>query len=206
MAKRRVQQGTPANRNREWSRMFFDAAKNPTDWLRVARKLRSSANVIFERENPIAAKALNELQRLLAEGKPEDLDVKGYAPPKLDAGYMLMAFAIENLLKGLIVGKGTVDAANPDHLFDELFTHDLAHLHDLAKPKATIARHFLDALTYMAEWRARCPSPVWIDLYWPLDEKGKIRAGAGLWPGDHSDVFRYSDELEAELSALISKT
>jgi hypothetical protein len=50
------------------------------------------------------------------------------------------------------------------------------------------------------------PSPVWIDLYWPLDEKGKIRAGAGLWPGDHNDVFRYSDELEAELSALISKS
>jgi hypothetical protein len=198
--------GSPASPNREWSRMFFGAAKNPTDWLRVARKLRASANVIFERENPIAARALDELKRLLAEGKPEDLDDKGYAPPNLDAGYMLIAFAIENMLKGLIVGKGTIDATNPDHFFDRVFTHDLADLHDLAKPKATIARHFLDALTYMAEWRTRCPSPVWIDLYWPLDEKGKIRVGAGLWPGDHSDVFRYSDELEAELSALISKT
>jgi hypothetical protein len=39
-----------------------------------------------------------------------------------------------------------------------------------------------------------------------MDEEGKIRAGAGLWPSDCSDIFRYSDELEAELSALISKT
>ena len=205
MAKRRVHQGNPASRNREWSRMFFDAAKNPTNWLRVARKLRSSVDVIFEREKPIAAKALNELQRLLAEGEPEDLDIKGYAPPNLEAGYMLMAFAIENLLKGLIVGKSSVDATNPNRLFDELFTHNLADLHDLAEPKASIAPHLLDALTYMAEWRARYPTPVWIDLYWPMDEEGKIRAGAGLWPGDYSDIFRYSDELEAELSALISK-
>jgi hypothetical protein len=69
VAKRRVHQGDPAIRNRDWSRMFFDAAKNPTDWLRVAWKLRSSADIIFEREKPIAAKALNELHRLLAEGK-----------------------------------------------------------------------------------------------------------------------------------------
>jgi hypothetical protein len=116
MAKRRVHQGNPAIRNREWSRMFFDAAKNLADWLRVARKLRSSADVIFEREKPIAAKALNELRRLLAEGKAEDLDTKGYAAPNLEAGYMLMAFAIENLLKGLIVGKDTVDVSNPNKL------------------------------------------------------------------------------------------
>jgi hypothetical protein len=82
----------------------------------------------------------------------------------------------------------------------------LAELHDLAGPKATVAPHLLDALTYMAEWRARYPTPIWIDLYWPMDEEGKIRAGAGLWPGDHSEMFRYWDELEAEFGALISKT
>jgi hypothetical protein len=186
--------------------MYFDAAENPPDWLRVARKLRSSADVIFEREKPIAANALNELLRLIAEGKPEELEIKGYAAPNLDAGYMLMAFAIENLLKGLIVAKGRVDASNPNRLFDELFTHDLGDLHNLAEPKATIAPHFLDALNYMAEWRARYPTPVWIDLFWSIDEEGRIRAGSGLWPGDYSDIFRYSDELEAGLSALISKT
>ena len=74
---------------------------------------------------------------------------------------MLTTFAIENLLKGLIVGKGAVDATNPDRLVDEL-TRDLAELHNLAEPKATIAPHLLDALTYMAEWRASYPTPVWI--------------------------------------------
>jgi hypothetical protein len=39
-----------------------------------------------------------------------------------------------------------------------------------------------------------------------MDEEGKIRAGAGLWPGDYSDIFRYSDELEAELSAFKKPT
>jgi len=180
--------------------------KRPADWVRVARKLRSSADVILEREKPIADKALDELQRLLAERKPEDLDIKGYVAPNLDAGYMLMAFAIENLLKGLIVGKGSVDATNPNKLLDELFTNNLVDLHNLAEPKATIEPRLLDALTYMAEWLARYPTPSWIDLFWPMDEEGRIRTGAGLWPGDHSDIFRYSDELEAELSAIILKT
>jgi hypothetical protein len=186
--------------------MYSDAAKNPSDWLRVARRLRSSADVIFEHDRAIAATTLHELQRLVADGRVEALDAKEYAAPNLDAGYMLMAFAIENLLKGLIVGKGSVDASNPGELFQELFTHNLSDLHNLAEPKATIERHFLDALTYMAEWRARYPTPVWIDQLWPMDEEGKIRTGAGLWPGDYSDIFKYSDELEAELSALISKT
>jgi hypothetical protein len=206
VAKRRVHQGNPAIRNREWARMFFDAAKNPTDWRRVARRLRSSADVIFEHEKPIAATALQALQSLGTKGRLGDVHTEEYAAPNLEAGYMLMAFAIENLLKGLIVGKGTVDAFNPGRLFDELLTHNLAELHNLAEPKATIAPHLLDALTYMAEWRARYPTPVWVDRFWPMDEEGKIRAGAGLWPGDYGDIFRYSDELDAGLTALISKT
>jgi hypothetical protein len=64
----------------------------------------------------------------------------------------------------------------------------LCDLHNLAEPKATIARHFLDALAHMAEWRARYPTPVWLGQLWPMDEEGKIKAGAGLWPGDYSDI------------------
>ena len=117
---------------------------------------------------------------------------------------MLMPYVIENLLKGLMVGKGSVDFSNPDKLPEELRTHNLCDLRGLAQPTATIAPHFLDALTYMAEWRARYPTPVWIDQIWPMDADGKIRAGAGLWPGDYSDIFRYSDQLEQELAALPS--
>ena len=91
--------------------------------------------MIFEHEKPIAATALHELHRSVAEGRLEELDAKEYAAPNLDAGYMLMAFAIENLLKGLIVGKGSVDASNPGELFHELFTHNLSDLHNLAEPK-----------------------------------------------------------------------
>ena len=90
MAKRKVHQSNPAIRNREWARMYFDAAKNPSDWLRVARRLRSSANVIFEHEKPMAATTLHELQRLVAEGRREELDAKEYGAPNLDAGYMCL--------------------------------------------------------------------------------------------------------------------
>ena len=38
--------------------------------------------------------ALHKLQRLVAKGRLEDLDTKEYAAPNLEAGYMLMAFAI----------------------------------------------------------------------------------------------------------------
>ena len=66
MAKRKGLQSDPAGRNREWARMYSDAAKNPSDWLRVARRARSSADVIFEHDRPIAATTLHELQRLVA--------------------------------------------------------------------------------------------------------------------------------------------
>jgi hypothetical protein len=153
VAKRKVHQSNPAIRNREWAQLYFDAAKYPAAWLSVARRLRSSAEAIFDREKPTATRTLEELLRLGAEGRLKDFDTKEYPAPNLDAAYMLMAFAIENLLKGLMVGKGSIDFSNHDKLPEELLTHNLCDLHNLAEPTATIAPYLLDALTYMAEWR-----------------------------------------------------
>ena len=109
-------QSNPAYRNPEWAQRIFDAAKNPAEWLYVARRLRSSADAIFEREEPTATKTREEFLRLGALGRLEELDTEAYPAPNLDAAYMLMAYAIENLLKGLIVGKKRADFSNPTNI------------------------------------------------------------------------------------------
>ena len=85
-----------------------------------------------------------------------------------------------------------------------LDSHDLIELHGLAEPKAIIAPYFLGGLTYMSEWRARYPTPKTAYKYWPMDAEGTMQLMGGLWPGNYDDIFRYSSELDAELSALIS--
>ena len=50
-------------------------------------------------------------------------------------------------------GLEAINGAPRDQAFKQILDCD-----NLAKPKATIAPHFLVALSYMAEWRARYPT------------------------------------------------
>lgn len=97
----------PANRNRELATALYDSASKPFAWLYVGRRLRWSADALFERELPIATKYWAELQRINRLGL-DRIDVTNFPPPNIDAAEMLVAFAIENFLKGLMVAKGRV--------------------------------------------------------------------------------------------------
>jgi hypothetical protein len=78
-SKAEIHPNSPVLRNPRFAQQVFDNARQPIVWLFVSRRLRSSAKIIFD----------------------EILDV-----PNFEAGYMLIAYAIENLLKGLMIAKG----------------------------------------------------------------------------------------------------
>jgi hypothetical protein len=128
----------------------FDGSRQPLSWLFVSRQLRQSARPIFQQENLVAKRYFDELQRLsLSDGTGEEgtFDETKFPPaPNFYAAYMLIAYAIENLLKGLMLAKGIAKFSGQDFP-KELITHDLRRLHGRAKPIAPVPLHLLDALT-----------------------------------------------------------
>ncbi len=203
---RKVHPNHPTLRNPKFAKEVFDASRQPRAWYTVAQRLRRSAEAIFARENPVARRFYDELHRiggLAAEGKPpEDFDETKFPFPNFDAAYMLIAFAIENLLKGILVARGLVTFSK-EEVPKPLKTHDLRKLHELASPTATIPTYALDTLSYMGDWRGRYPLPTSVEKFWPMNDDGTMRGAGYSWPQFHTDFFAYCDGLEAELRSLM---
>jgi hypothetical protein len=206
---RNVHSNNPALRNPQLAKMLFESARRPAMWLYVGRDLLSSANIIFRQEGPVATRYANEFQRFSAsELTPQQLQEfrEHFPPPIFDGLHLLVGLAIENFLKGMIIAKERVQFDEHDlELPKRLKTHDLHKLHDLATPTATIASHLLHGLTYMTEWRARYPLPLSVDKFWPISEDGTPKPSSFTWPGSYDEIFRYCDQIESELVALIGE-
>jgi hypothetical protein len=210
VSKRKVHPNHPTQCNPEFAMGVYDSARRPIAWLIVGRRLRYSAEVIFERENPVSTRFWGELERrvnLSADGNTpsEDFDHAKFPPPNLNAAYMLVAFAIENLLKGLMIAKGIVRFSG-QRLPSELVGHDLYAMHKLATPKATVPQHVLEALTTMSVWSGRYPLPLNVAGFWRMDDNGALKGVGFTGPESHSEFLAYYDGLEAELQKLTSGT
>ncbi|HEX3864224.1 MAG TPA: hypothetical protein VHY35_21285 [Stellaceae bacterium] len=191
----------PANQNPQFAAEVFDAAIRPHSWLRTARRLRSSADAIFKKEDPIARKFWAAAWHATKTGK--QFNEMRYPFPNFDAAYMLIAFSIENLLKGLLIAKKLVTFDSKNSIPSNLRTHDLEKLERLASPIARLDKHSLYSLTYMSEWRGRYPMPTKVDKFWPMHDDGKMKT-PGLVPEDHAKIFSYCDQLESELTRLLA--
>jgi hypothetical protein len=109
---RKIHANNPALRNPDFALQVFDQARQPVVWLFISRRLRQSAKAIFEKEDPVAQQHYNTLQRLNAGLiKFEEAEIP--RAPNFEAAYMLIAYAIENLLKGLMLAKGIVKFSGP---------------------------------------------------------------------------------------------
>jgi hypothetical protein len=194
--KREVHSNNPAKINSRFAESLFSAARQPASWLSVGRNLRSQVDIIFRQEGPVATKWWDEAQRIYKTAaetgaQPEEFDYAKFPPPNLDVSYMLVAFAIENFLKGLIVPKlnhNTVWQKLPK----ELSTHDLISLQRRAAPSAIIAAHLLDYLSYLIEWRGRYPTPVYPDGFWRMAPEGIPRSAGPSRPSCDSELLRQS--------------
>ena len=186
----------PVLRNPEFAQLVFDQARQPIVWLFVSRRLRKSAKAIWKEEGPV-------VQRHSDWSKTGDLREADdpLKAPNLEAIYMLIAYAIENLLKRLMLAKGIAKFRGQKYP-NKLVTHDLRKLHKRAKPRATVSLHLLDALTYISEWRARYPLPLELQDFWPMDDKGNPKFIS--LPTSLDECWAYCNTLDAELKGYLS--
>lgn len=150
----------------EVAKQLFNAGQQPAAWLRSAARLRDAAEAVLKHELP-AEREYSEARKIadgeaLAEAVRNDTaigtaDIKAIAP-NYPPAQLLYAYAIENVLKGLIVSKRP-DLIQEHELHVELTTHDLNKLAE--KAKVTVdqqhERPVLEALTYLSVWAGRYP-------------------------------------------------
>jgi hypothetical protein len=152
---------------REFKQLVFEAGQQPAAWLRSAERLRDAAEVILKHELPaeIAYKIAKEEAITDAHGNDASSAYIKAIPPNYPPAQLLYAYAVENVLKGLIVLKRP-DLIQERKLDDELDNHDL---NELAK-KADVTvdgqheRPVLEALSQLSIWAGRYPVALKLDF------------------------------------------
>ena len=150
---------------KEFAKLLFKAGQQPAAWLRSAEHLRDAAEVILKHELQAEieysqAHKIAEEEALavsVRDGTDAGVaDIKAIAP-NYPPAQLLYAYAIENVLKGLIVFKRP-DLIKEHKLDDELKNHDLNEL--AKKAKVTVEQHerpILEALSQLSIWVGRYP-------------------------------------------------
>jgi hypothetical protein len=150
----------------ENAKQLFKAGQQPASWLRSAGRLRDAAEAIITHELPAQRSYFQAWKIADEEASAESLrnetgvgqaDIKAIAP-NFPPAQLLYAYAIENVLKGLIVLKQP-DLIQERKLHDELMTHDLTDL--AVKAEVTVdqqhERPVLEALSRLSVWAGRYP-------------------------------------------------
>jgi len=152
----------------EFTKLVFEAGQQPAAWLRSAGHLRDAAEVILRHE--LQAEVSYSLARKIAEGEAAAArvrdganfavaDIKATAP-NYPPAQVLYAYAIEDVLKGLIVFNQP-ELIQEHKLDDELKNHDLNELAE--KAEVTVGheeRPILEALSQLSIWAGRYPVAV----------------------------------------------
>jgi hypothetical protein len=151
---------------KEFAKQLFKAGQQPASWLRSAGRLRDAAEAILKHELP-AERAYSQAFKIAdqeASAKSVrndtgagDAEIKAIAP-NYPPAQLLYAYAIENVLKGLIVLKRP-DLIQEHELHGELQTHDLNKLAERAKVTVDEQHEqpVLEALTHLSIWAGRYP-------------------------------------------------
>ncbi|MGO8977481.1 MAG: hypothetical protein ACLPTZ_21220 [Beijerinckiaceae bacterium] len=149
----------------EFAKELFKTAQRPVSWLLSAERLRDAAEVISEHElaNEIPYfKAYAEAQQeavaeAYSDGKDAGVAEIKAVPPNYPPAQLLYAYAIENVLKGLVI-------ANTPRLIEEQELNEGLKSHNLIKlaEKAGLTVHVeerlvLEALSQLSVWAGRYP-------------------------------------------------
>jgi len=149
-----------------WSKEQFKAAQRPIAWLLSAERLRDSAEIICKHEQAAeipyfrayAAAQEEAVAEAYSDGRTAGVVEIKAIPPNYPPAQLLYAFAIENVLKGLIV-TNTPGLIDERRLNDELTTHNLIELAEKAQfAVQPQERKMLEALSHLSVWAARYPA------------------------------------------------
>src|SRR5262249_6676282 len=134
-------------------------AQRPALWLHSAERLRDAAEAILKHELPAEGPYFQALKIAEEEAAGNDAghaEIKAI-PPNYPPAQLMYAYAIENVLKGLIVSERS-DLIQEDELDQELATHDLITLAKKAEFTVRVQeRRVLEALSQLSIRAGRYP-------------------------------------------------
>jgi hypothetical protein len=149
----------------EFEKQLFKGAQRPAAWLRSAERLRDAAEVVLEHEVlaeiPFFKAVADAEQRATAEAY-SDGNESGVAEieaiaPNYPPAQLLYAYAIENLLKGLIIANQP-SLIEEQELNNRLKSHNLIRLAGMANFSIHVQeRPVLEALSHLSLWAGRYP-------------------------------------------------
>jgi hypothetical protein len=150
---------------KEFAKQEFKAAQQPTAWLLSAERLRDAAEAILKHELPAEIPYFEAYKIAEAEAVAEayrDGNDAGVAeikaiPPNYPPAQLMYAYAIENVLKGLVASKRP-DLIQEHELHGEFSTHNLIKLAEKAEFTVHVQeRPVLEALSNLSIWAGRYP-------------------------------------------------
>jgi hypothetical protein len=182
----------------------FQSGQQPHAWLSSAERLRAAAEVVLQREAQQVEpylEAYRKAEEKLASGQGSTAAIEA-DPPNYPPGELLFGYAIENVLKGLIVAN---DSTIPDKtkLANELASHKLVDLaaaahFQISGDEATV----LEALTTLTEWAGRYPVARRLDQHTtiePLDDVAQLMS----FGRDHSTLRTLFERAVTELESKL---
>jgi hypothetical protein len=188
---------------------MYRAAQNPANWLLSAERLRKAAEIILSHEMTQevpyfrAHDAATQEALAIAYTDPNKTGSAEIAcePPNYPPAQVLYAYAIENVLKGLIVANDTT-VVNENKISKRLKSHDLIELSANAGVQVHIEeRPVLAALSDLSVWAGRYPVALRREDY-----SGKENPDAMLDYGSQNVIMRrFFDRVFKELEAKLPR-
>lgn len=180
---------------------MYKAAQNPISWLLSAERLRDAAEVIINaevvREIPYF-RAYDEATQEALSIACTDSNELGHSeiksdPPNYPPAQLLYAYAMENVLKGLIVVNDPA-IVDENKISTQLKSHDLIDLSTSAGVTVHVEEEpVLAALSDLSVWAARYPVAMRKEDY-----LGKENPHAMLDYGSrHAIMRRFLDRIHA---------
>jgi hypothetical protein len=190
--------------NQKFRESNFKGGQAAHAWLSSAERLRAAAEVILQHEAQTLAPYLEAYRKAEAQlDNPETSIAEIQAdPPNYPPGELLFGYALENVLKGLIVAN---DAAIPNEtaLDSKITKHKLIELAADAKFQiSSDEAKVLEALTTLIQWAGRYPVALRIDRHTTIEPLSDV-AELMNYGRDHVTIRTLFDRASAELESKL---
>lgn len=194
---------------KDFAEKTFKAAQSPVVWLLSAERLRDGAEAILDHEKQfelpylqaydVAAK--EALAIACSEGNDSGaVEIKSRVP-NYPAAQLLYAYAIENLLKGIMVAKDS-SLVSGGKLNAKLRSHDIAALANAAfMPIHVQEIDIAKALSKLSVWAGRYPVALFQNEYVTTPNADELLD----YGSRHPYVRQLYDRFHGELSNLLPK-
>lgn len=190
--------------------VMYRAAQNPGNWLSSGERLRDTAEIILSQEMAKevpyfrAHEAATQQALAMAYSGTNDAGSAEITcePPNYPPAQLLYAYAIENVLKGLIVVNDAT-VVDENKINKRLKSHDLIELSGDAGVKVHIEEQpVLAALSDLSIWAGRYPVALTKEDYF-----GKENPHAMLDYGSRNVIMRrFLGRIFKELEAKLPRT